>query len=62
MDNAKKLITIRDTDEESAFGYVYSVSGPGESPFEIMQLALVTMHLGIPTDFCYALKSSWQSE
>jgi hypothetical protein len=29
MDRAKKLVTIRDTDQESAFGYVFSVSGPG---------------------------------
>ncbi len=29
MDRAKKLVTIRDTDIESAFGYIYSVSGPG---------------------------------
>jgi hypothetical protein len=29
MDRAKKLVTIRDTDTESAFGYVFSVSGPG---------------------------------
>lgn len=29
MENAKKLVTIRDTDYEGAFGYVYSVSGPG---------------------------------
>jgi hypothetical protein len=29
MDKAKKLMTIRDTEEESKFGYVFSVSGPG---------------------------------
>ncbi|KAI8909624.1 ATP synthase alpha/beta family, nucleotide-binding domain-containing protein [Gorgonomyces haynaldii] len=28
LENAKKTVLIRDTDEESAFGYVFSVSGP----------------------------------
>ncbi|KAJ3367507.1 H(+)-transporting V1 sector ATPase subunit A [Kappamyces sp. JEL0680] len=28
IDRAKKLVTIRDTETESAFGYVFSVSGP----------------------------------
>ena len=30
MDRAKKLVTIRDTEQESMFGYVFSVSGPGQ--------------------------------
>jgi len=28
MDRTKKLVTIRDTEQESVFGYVFSVSGP----------------------------------
>ena len=28
MDRTKRLITIRDTEDESKFGYVFSVSGP----------------------------------
>lgn len=29
--NAKKTVLIRDAEKESEFGYVYSVSGPGNT-------------------------------
>lgn len=39
MDRAKKLVTIRDTETESSFGYVFSVSGPGKC--NLTQLSLL---------------------